>query len=304
MCLLQRTSFPLLLAFSFCTAASLLPAQGFVDRPVIGARDDRRHEDPQWESVQKHLPDPATSAPKKLEEQADLLRVRRFPEDALDYYQFALRRGGDSATLRNKIGLTELELRNIVLAEAYFRQAIKLDRKNSQSWNNLAATEYLERQYGSAVSDYKKAVKLNQANAIYHANLSTAYFELKNFNKARHEADTALKIDPLVYLHGSGAGVSAHVLSVEDRGRFAYEMAKLYARHGQEEEMLHQLAMACENGFDILTNMGKDPELVKYRADSRVVLLVEAAKMLHPNAGTLGSTASIKGAAPALPNVP
>jgi tetratricopeptide (TPR) repeat protein len=228
-----------------------------------------------------------------LEEQADLLRVRRFPEDALDYYGYAVKRGGNAANLMNKIGLTELELHNIVLAEAYFRQAIKTNRSGAQGWNNLAATEYLQRQYGSAVSDYKKAVKLEKSVAVFHANLSTAYFETKDYKRARRQADEALKLDPLVYQHSNGAGVAAHPLAVEDRARFSYEMAKLYAEHGQEEEMLHALAVASENGFDIATSMVKDPVLAKYRNDPRVDPLIVTARALHQKAPAVMASAAM-----------
>lgn len=275
---LHRTPLLLALSLSLCFLPSLLAAQ---EADTSQSARERRHEDPQWQSVKQHLPDLATAPPALLEVQADLLRVRRFPEDALEFYNAAVRRGGNNAGLMNKIGLTHLELRNIVLAEGYFREAIKLDRKNGQGWNNLAATEYLQRQYRSAVSDYKKAVKLSQSTAVFHANLGTAYFEIKNYNKARKEANEALRLDPQVYSQNSGSGVSAHVLTLEDRARFAYEMAKLYAQHGREEEMLHSLSIASESGFDIMTNMAKEPTLAKYRDDPRVTLLVMTAKALR-----------------------
>src|SRR5437868_5906524 len=42
----------------------------------------RLHDSDQWLDIQRHLPDPATASPKMLEQQADILRARRFPEDA------------------------------------------------------------------------------------------------------------------------------------------------------------------------------------------------------------------------------
>lgn len=275
---LHRTSPLLVLLLSLCFLPSLLPAQ---EIDTSQSARERRHDDPQWITVKQHLADLATAPPALLEVQADLLRIRRFPEDALEFYNTAVRRGGNTAGLMNKIGLTQLELRNIVLAQGYFRQAIKLDRKSGQGWNNLAATEYLERQYGASVADYKKAVKLSRSTAVFHANLSTAYFETKNYKKARREADEALRLDPQVYTQNNGAGVSAHVLTMGDRARFAYEMAKIYAQRGQEEEMLHSLSIASESGFDIVTNMVKEPILAKYRDDPRVVLLVMTARSLR-----------------------
>lgn len=293
---LQRNIFALLLTLSLCFTPSLLYGQTSADLEVSKSR---RHEDPQWLLVRDHLPNPTTASLNALEAQADLLRVRRFPEDALDYYGYAMKRGGSSAALLNKIGLTELELHNIVLAEAYFHQAIKFDRRNAPGWNNLAATEYLQREYGAAVNDYKKAVRLEKAVAVYHANLSTAYFETKDYKRARHEADDALKLDPLVFQHSSGAGVAAHPLAVEDRARFSFEMAKLYAEHGQVEEMLHALAIASESGFDIAVNMLKDPTLAKYRNDPRVDLIIITARSLRKSNSTVASASIVPmGAAP------
>src|SRR5690348_4426173 len=78
------------------------------------------HADPQWQSIQEHLPNPATASVEQLETAADVLRARRFPETALDFYTDAMKRGGDEATLLNKIGVTQLELGNQRIAEQFF----------------------------------------------------------------------------------------------------------------------------------------------------------------------------------------
>jgi tetratricopeptide (TPR) repeat protein len=66
-----------------------------------------------------------------------ILRARRFLEDARDYYKYALARGGNSASLTNKLGLTELEMRNVQLARAYFQRAVKMSKRDPEAWNNL-----------------------------------------------------------------------------------------------------------------------------------------------------------------------
>ncbi|HEY0262978.1 MAG TPA: tetratricopeptide repeat protein [Granulicella sp.] len=238
-------------------------------------------EDDAWDEVRQHLPNPATLTPKQLEDEGDILRARRLPEHALDLYREAAGRSNRPAMLILKLGLCELELHNVKLAEGYFRQATKIDRRNPQGWNNLAATEYIQGFYKGAVSDYRRAIKLQKATAVYHVNLSTAYFELKDYKSARKEAAEAMRLDPHVYERSSGVGINAHVLSVDDRAHYSFEMAKLYAQHGKEDEMLHALAQASEDGFDILGAMTKDPNLAKYRADPRVILLVATAKAIH-----------------------
>src|SRR6266478_9458856 len=88
-----------------------------------------RHRDPQWESVRLHLPDPAIATEEQLETVADVLRARRFPEDALDYYLYALKRGVNNVVLMNKIGVVQLELRHTAAARAYFQRAIQMQKK-------------------------------------------------------------------------------------------------------------------------------------------------------------------------------
>jgi tetratricopeptide (TPR) repeat protein len=236
------------------------------------------HQNPAWDSVRAHLPDPNVATAAQLETAADILRARRFVADALDYYEFSMRRGGNRVTLFNKMGVSSLELRNIPASKVYFQQAVKLQKKNPEGWNNLGAIEYLMGRYDAAISNYKKALKYDKDSATYHSNLGTAYFEKKDFESARKQYEIALKIDPELMQHHSSIGVTARMLSPEDHARFCYELARLYAQRGDEATMLHFLTMASEAGFDVLDHITFDGALAKYRKDPRVLLLVQNAK--------------------------
>ena len=147
--------------------SSLLPVLLFVgvaigsvaahaqDLSELRSARELAHESDDWKAIALHLPDPATAAVQVLELQGDVLRARRFPEDALDYYNYAIQRGGDLERLLKKIGVAQLEMHNIVLARLYFAKAVKLRKNDAEAWNNLAAVEYLQRQYASAVHDYR-----------------------------------------------------------------------------------------------------------------------------------------------------
>jgi len=261
---------------------------------------ERLHQSEQWRTIEKYLPDPATATPQALEQQGDILRARRFPEDAMDYYKYALARGGSAPAILNKLGLTELEMRNVQLAKAYFERSVKLNKKDANAWNNLGAVEYMNGVSDNAVNDYKKAVKLDRRDAVFHSNLATAYFERKDYGPARREIAAALKLDPQIFEHAaSNGGVAAHVLTAEDRARLAFEMAKLYARNSQEEEMLHSLAMASEAGMDVQREMRHDPALAKFELDPRVLVLVHNAQSLRLSRGASASVG--RESAPALP---
>jgi tetratricopeptide (TPR) repeat protein len=238
------------------------------------------HHDAAWRSIQEHLPDPATATPKALETQADILRARRFLEDALTYYKYALDRGGDRAPLLNKIGLTHMQMGHVLIAKSYFEQLVRINRKNAEGWNNLGAVEYSDRDYLDAIKHYKKGLKFQPHSAIFHSNLGLAYLGRRDYIRARAELGTAMKLDPEIFQDKGTAGISAHFLSSADHGRFCYEMARTYAQTGNEAEMLHWLAKASEAGVDVMREMTKDSLLTKYREDSRVVEIVRVANSL------------------------
>jgi tetratricopeptide (TPR) repeat protein len=274
-----RCSF-LLVFFTLWVSTARMGAQDETVKSELSHNPN--HDDPQWTTVQSHLPDPLTASAAKLEVAADVLRARRFPADALEYYNYALQRGGDQTLLLNKMGITELELQNIMQARAYFQHVVKLKKKDADGWNNLGAVEYLERHYRSAVSDYDRAIKINKKESSFHSNLGTAYFDMKQFDSARKEFEIALKLDPEMFQRQRmAAGVTAHLLSPEDHARFCYEMARLYAKNGDETDMLQSLQMASEGGFDIASEMGHDAALSLYRKDPRVLLILQNARALR-----------------------
>lgn len=257
------------------------------------------HADPQWPLIQAHLADPATASPDRLEMTADVLRARRFPEDALDYYAYAMKRGADEIQILNKMGVTELEIGNPQVARAFFQRVVHLKKKDPDGWNNLGAVEYLQGDNGRAISAYKKAIKLRKDSAPFHSNLGTAYFQSKDFEGARKEFAIALKIDPELMVHRGGpGGITMRMLSPGDHARFCYELARLYAQHGDEANMLHYLTTASEGGFDVLEAMRHDDLLGKYSKDPRVLLVVHNAEALRTGHQPL--TAST--AAPPLPS--
>ena len=267
--------------------------------PAISTRDEM-HQSDQWKEIERHLPNPVTATAQTLEQQGDILRARRFPEDAMDYYRYALARGGNVPSIMNKLGLTELEMRNIELARSYFQRVVKLDRKDAEAWNNLGAVEFVDGQPVVAISHYKRAIKLEKREAVYHSNLATAYVSVKDYSGARREIALALQIDPRVFDRDVGfGGVAAHVLSSQDRARFSFEMARMYARSGMEDQMLHSLAMASEAGMDVQREMRKDPALAKFELDPRVVVLVHNAQELRAGHRATASASSDADAAAA-----
>jgi len=269
--------------------APLLSLSLFIAIPVLGAQDISdddaaradRHATPEWQALAPHLPDPNTATPASLAQAADVLRARRMPEDALDYYFFALKRGGDEAKLENDIGVTLLELRRYPEARTAFKRALQLKPKAARDWNNLGATEYVSGNYRAALEDYLRAVKLDKKAAVFRSNLGTAYFELKDYESATQHFEKAIKLDPNVFQTGGWAGIEAHVLSATDHGRFCFEMAKMAARQHNDAEVIRWLARSSEAGFEVKAEMGGDKDFDAYRKDPRVETVLRNARAMR-----------------------
>lgn len=294
---LLRCTSCLVLLFGLSVCAAQLNAQQ--DKLSSDQLRAFEHTSPQWPDIQAHLPDPSIATAEQLETAADVLRARRFPQDALDYYMYAMRSGGKEVKLLNKMGITELGLGRVERARAYFKQVIKLKKKDAEGWNNLGAVEYVMGQESNAIFDYKHAIKLDKKGASYHSNLATAYLEEKNWGGARKEYAIALKLDPEIFERSSAMGVTARMLTTNDHARFCYELARLFAEQHDDAQMLHYLTMASEGGFDVLEAMGHDQVMDQYRKDPRVLLLVQNARALRSGRA---SVESIPNAIPALPS--
>src|SRR3978361_565622 len=90
-CMRRRTLFFAPAAFYLLTASLLsFSVRAHAQAEMVSAEERAAfHLDPQWLSIAPHLPDAKTGTAVQLETAADVLRARRFLEDALDYYGYA-----------------------------------------------------------------------------------------------------------------------------------------------------------------------------------------------------------------------
>jgi len=209
-----------------------------------------------------------------LEKAGDDCRQQKDYEQAIRYFQAALRKDKKNAKLYNKLGLSELKLNATRDARAYFNKAAKYDRAYPEAWNNIGATYYVEKNYAAAAKYFKKAVALDETRASFHVNLGASWFAQDEMDRAIREYTRALELDPDVLMRESRVGVSAQITSPEERARHEYMMAKIYARLGNVDSCLACLRRAKENGYRDLGKVYKDEEFASVRQDARLAEIV------------------------------
>jgi tetratricopeptide (TPR) repeat protein len=209
-----------------------------------------------------------------LEQQADQLRAQKLYLDALDYYQAALAKKPNDAHLLNKIGITELLMQRYKDARKSFERAIHYDRTFADAYNNLGVIYYEAKKYRAAVKQYDKAIERDNSSASFFSNLGAAYFSKREFESAVTAYQHALELDPEVFARTSRAGVQAQLPSPQDRARYNYTVAKLYAKMGFSEQSLEYLRRAMEAGYKDLKNVYKDLEFAELRKSPRFTELM------------------------------
>jgi tetratricopeptide (TPR) repeat protein len=267
-----------LLAGSF--AGTALQSQMPVRMPATD-NQPLRPRGPDWDLIAPHLPDMATATAERLELAGDVLKARRFPEDALDYYQLALRRGGNEGRLMKKMGVARLELQQNAAARALFARCVQVSKKDAMAWNDLGAADYSMGSYRSSISEYKRAVKLDKASAVFHANLGMAYFGNKNMEDARMQFAIAMKLDPSIMEQRGTGGMTLRVLESRDYATLCFEMAKTFAKNGMIEEAKVWLQKASEHGLDLRTAMTDDATMRPWMKFPDVQVMLENSRRIQ-----------------------
>lgn len=261
-----------------CGAGSFAAAQA---QNVIQATSVDPHATAEWAIVAPHLPDPVSATPERLETAGDVLRARRFPEDAITFYKAAVLRGGDPGRILKKQGVVHLELHHGLLARLCFQQATKINKRDAEAWNNMGASDYMLGDIQAATGEYRKAVRLNRDSAVFHSNLSLAYFEAHNAKKARAELAKAFAIDPEILHHGSTGGYNLQILASSHYAEICFEMARQYAAQGDQATAISWLTKASERGYDVRAALKNDPQLAPYLQNEQVKVMLANTDQLH-----------------------
>jgi len=204
----------------------------------------------------------AAGAQLKPEDRGDVYMARKMYREAIETYALAPQ---DSAIVWNKVGIAYHQMMQLDAAMKRYQRAIRLDDKYPEAINNLGTIYYAEKRYGKAASYYKRALKLAPASASIYSNLGTAYFAEKKYKDARRAYDTALRLDPEVFEHHNTYGVLLQERTVDERAKYHYYLAGIYAEHGQTDLALQYIRKALEEGFTDRKKFLQDPEFASLR---------------------------------------
>jgi tetratricopeptide (TPR) repeat protein len=208
------------------------------------------------------------------EQRGDVFMARKMYREAIEVYAQAPQ---NSAVIWNKMGIAYHQMLQLDAAMKRYRRAMRLDAKYPEAINNLGTIYYAEKRYGRATGFYKRALKLAPDSASIYSNLGTAYFADKKYKDAAVAYDKALQLDPEIFEHHSTYGVLLQERTVNERPKFHYYLAKIYAKEGQKERALLYIRKALEEGFTDRKKLMQDPEFADMResAEFKELLTLE-----------------------------
>lgn len=181
-----------------------------------------------------------------LEERGDIYGARKMFREAIETYQQVT---PPTAMVYNKIGIAFQQQNDLDSAKKFYDRAIKLQPKYAEAINNLGTVQYAFKNFRRATSYYKKALAIQPRSASVYSNLGTAWFARRNYKEATRCYELALAIDPDVFERHGNHGVMLEQRDVQERSKFNYYMARVYAKKGMNELALQYIRKALESGF-------------------------------------------------------
>jgi len=214
-----------------------------------------------------------TSVPAKPEEKpqitpelrGDIFMARKQYREAVDAFHEGSQK---DPVVWNKMGIAYHQMMQFDSALKSYQQAVRLKKDYVEAINNIGTIYYARKNFRRSITYYQRAIKIApqlEKSASIYSNLGTSYFARKQYKAAADAFQTALTLDPDVFEHRSSVGVMLEERNVEERAKYHYYVAKLYAKNGRNELALQYLRKALEEGFKERKQLEKDPEFASLR---------------------------------------
>ena len=204
----------------------------------------------------------APKTPLSVETRGDIFMARKMYREAIDVFR---EDKSKNPVISNKIGIAYHQMQQLDNARKYYEQAVRFKPSYAEAINNLGTVYYARKSFSRAIRYYKRALKYTPNSASIYSNLGTAYFAQKKYKEAMETYQIALKLDPNVFENHGSYGVLLEERNVEERAKFHFHMAKLYAQVGRNELALQYLRKALEEGFKEKKKIEEDPDFQSMR---------------------------------------
>lgn len=216
------------------------------------------------------------------EERGDVYMARRMYREAIAAYKQGPQ---NSPVTWNKIGIAWHNLGEMSLARSNYEHAVKVDKHYAEAINNLGTVLYAQKRYKTAISRYRQALAIAPDRASFWSNLGTAYYSQGKFELMMQAYEKAFSLDPSIFEHKGSVGTEIQERTVADRARYHFEMARFYAKKGQDDLAILNLRKSLEEGF-------KEKDKVKAMPEFAALLLkpeFQEVMMLEPRVLQPGS---------------
>jgi tetratricopeptide (TPR) repeat protein len=204
----------------------------------------------------------APKTPLSAETRGDIFMARKMYREAIDAFR---EDKSKNPVIANKIGIAYHQMQQLDNARKSYELAIRLKPDYAEAINNLGTVYYARKSFSRAARYYQRALKYAPNSASIYSNLGTAYFARKKYKEAMATYQTALKLDPNVFENHGSYGVLLEERSVEERAKFHFHMAKLYAQAGRNDLALQYLRKALEEGYKDKKKIEEDPDFQAMR---------------------------------------
>ena len=210
----------------------------------------------------KVIQPPAQTRPLSADERGDIMMARKMYREAIEMFESEPEK---NAVTFNKIGIAYHQLQQLDTARKYYERAVKSDSRYSEALNNIGTIYYAKKSYRRAIRYYNRALKLAPKSASIYSNLGTALFARKKYKDATEAYAQALALDPNVFENRSNFGTTMEDRNVEDRAKYHYYIAKMYAKAGRNDLAMQYVRKALEEGFKDKKKLEEDPEFEALR---------------------------------------
>jgi superkiller protein 3 len=199
----------------------------------------------------------------------------------------------DEAVERNNRGAALLKQGKLEEAIAQLRQAVEMAPAYAVALTNLAWAYDKQGRLDEAIAAYRKVVELEPGNSIARNNLGTLLSRTGRHDDAVLEFEALLERDPAnATARGNLEAAKRNKAIVQERQdrtagamkgaaarpndpRAAYDVARVYAQQGDNDNALAWLGKALELGYDRMDFVSVDPALAGLRTDPRFAKLLE-----------------------------